>query len=704
MPLLAALAATPACSGANEPEPVLPPLPTVIASLSAPAPAAPPAPTPPRADTSLPKRGLLFGNPDRVSPLISPDGKKISFLAPRDGVMNVWVAPADKPADAKPVTAEKERGIRRYRWAYTNDYILYVQDKGGDEDFHVLAVDLAKGDTKDLTPHEKTQARIEMLSSKHPGEVLVGLNNRDKKYHDLHRIEIKTGKSKLVLKNEGYSGFEVDLDFVPRFADKAMPDGSTALYPIVKAGKETKVDETKTFLKIPHEDALTTEMLGFDITGKTLYSLDSRDRNTSALVTIDLATGKPKLIASDAKADVQGTLLHPKDRRVQAVAVTYERKKWITIDPAIAADLEAIGKVADGDVDVVSRSLDDKRWIVAHVVSDGPARYYLYDKAKKKTEFLFSNLAALEKVKLSKMHARVIKSRDGLDLVSYLTLPPDADKGSAGVPDKPLPMVLLVHGGPWARDSWGMNPIHQWIASRGYAALSVNYRGSTGFGKSHVNASNKEWAGKMHDDLLDAVAWAVEKKIADKAKVAIMGGSYGGYATLVGLTFTPETFACGVDIVGPSSLVTLLEAVPPYWAPLVEQFTRRIGDHRTEEGKKFLLERSPISRVDKIQRPLLIGQGKNDPRVKQVESDRIVKAMQDKGIPVTYVLYPDEGHGFNRPENRVSFFAASEIFLAQCLAGPYEPVGGDFKGSSITVPSGVDRVFGLEEALKEVGK
>ncbi|MCC6522137.1 MAG: S9 family peptidase, partial [Polyangiaceae bacterium] len=353
----------------------------------------------------------------------------------------------------------------------------------------------------------------------------------------------------------------------------------------------------------------------------------------------------------------------------------------------------------DGDFDVTSRSDDDARWVVAYVVSDGPVRYYLYDRKAKKADFLFTSQKALEGLPLAKMHPRVIGARDGLSLVSYLTLPAGTDPDGDGVPTAALPLVLYVHGGPWARDFWGYNPAHQWLANRGYATLSVNYRGSTGFGKKFVNASTFEWAGKMHDDLVDAVKWAVDQKIARPAEVAIMGGSYGGYATLVGLTFTPDLFACGVDIVGPSNLITLLNSIPPYWTPQIELFTSRVGDHRTEAGRKLLTERSPLSHVDRIKKPLLIGQGANDPRVKQAESDQIVKAMKDKEIPVTYVLYPDEGHGFNRPPNRTSFFAVSEIFLAQCLGGPYEPVGSDFKGSTISVPAGAEQIHGLPAAL-----
>jgi dipeptidyl aminopeptidase/acylaminoacyl peptidase len=297
------------------------------------------------------------------------------------------------------------------------------------------------------------------------------------------------------------------------------------------------------------------------------------------------------------------------------------------------------------------------------------------------------------------MHPFVIPSRDGLNLVSYYTLPLGSDSDDDGIPDAPLPAVLAVHGGPWGRDVWGYNAQHQWLANRGYAVLSVNFRASTGFGKAFVNAGNREWGHKMHDDLIDAVEWAVEAGIADRDKIAIMGGSYGGYATLAGLTFTPETFACGVDIVGPSNLVTLLETTPPYWKPQIEMLTSRVGDHRTKEGRAFLKKCSPLTYADKICRPLLIGQGANDPRVKQAEADQIVGAMQEKDIPVTYVLYSDEGHGFARPENRMSFNAVAEAFLAECLGGRFEPVGDDFQGSTIGVPVGAKGVPGLPESL-----
>jgi dipeptidyl aminopeptidase/acylaminoacyl peptidase len=385
---------------------------------------------------------------------------------------------------------------------------------------------------------------------------------------------------------------------------------------------------------------------------------------------------------------------------MQAVAFNYARPEWKVLDRSIQADLDYLKTVAGGDISVTSRTLDDRTWTVAYLMDNRPVRFYLYDRTARRARFLFTNRKALEDLPLATMHPVVIESRDGQDLVSYLTLPVDSDRGRRGRPDRPLPMVLAVHGGPWARDGWGLIPEHQWLANRGYAVLSVNFRGSTGFGKRFINAANGEWAGKMHDDLIDAVNWAVQERIADKDRIAIMGGSYGGYAALVGLTFTPDVFACGVSLVGPSSIITLLNTIPPYWEPEIAMFTTRVGDHRTEEGRRFLESRSPLTFVEGIRRPLLIGQGANDPRVKQSESDQIVDAMQRKGIPVTYALYSDEGHGFARPENRMSWSAVVEAFLSRHLGGRFEPVGNDFAGSTITVPTGAGGAPGLEEALR----
>jgi dipeptidyl aminopeptidase/acylaminoacyl peptidase len=383
----------------------------------------------------------------------------------------------------------------------------------------------------------------------------------------------------------------------------------------------------------------------------------------------------------------------------------YLRDEWQPIDPAIKADIEFLNANARGQWTVTSRSHDDKQWTVQVDRVTEPVAFWLYDRGAKQFTKLFTARPNLEGAPLSPMYPVEIKARDGLTLVSYLTLPRGTDPGGSGKPGKALPMVLFVHGGPWARDTFGYNSIHQWLANRGYAVLSVNYRGSTGFGKNFVNIADMQFAGTMHDDLIDAVKWAVDNGIAQKDKIAIMGGSYGGYATLVGMTFTPDTFACGVDIVGPSNLVTLIESFPAYWQPFMEMsWYKHVGDPRTEDGKKFLLTRSPITRVDQIKRPLLIGQGANDPRVTRKESDQIVAAMNARKIPVTYAIYADEGHGFARPENRISFFAIADNFLSTCLGGRAEPIGDDAKGAALAVPDGAGNVPGLKDALAALPK
>ena len=369
------------------------------------------------------------------------------------------------------------------------------------------------------------------------------------------------------------------------------------------------------------------------------------------------------------------------------------------LDPGIQPDLDLLRGVTDGDVEINSRSLDDRYWIVVYVTDTSPLRYYLYDRTQRKVQFLFTNRKDLESYPLVKMNPVVIPARDGLQLVCYYSLPLGSDSNGDGIPDHPLPMVLNPHGGPWGRDFWGLNTWHQWLTNRGYAVMNVNFRSSTGFGKSFVNAGDREWGGKITEDQVDAVKWAIEQGIAAADQVAVMGGSFGGYSTLAGLTFTPELFACGVDLVGPSNLVTLLESVPPYWKPMLQLFTTRVGDHRTEEGRALLKKHSPLTYAERICRPLLIGQGANDPRVKQAESDQIVQVMQEKKIPVTYLIYPDEGHGFARPENNLSFYATAEIFLAKCLGGRFEPIGSDFENSSIQVVAGKGDVPGLKDRV-----
>lgn len=636
----------------------------------------------------IPRR-LLFGNPDRTAVRLSPDGTFLSWLAPIDGVLNVWVAPRSDPSAARPVTHDTGRGIQRYLWSYTGTDLLYIQDRDGDENDHLYAVDVATTDpaVRDLTPIEGVQARIEGLSPRFPSTLLVGLNDRDPALHDLYRLDLATGARTLVEHNPSFVGFLADDDFRVRVAVRQTSDGGMELLlPSPESpGAEDATPSSSDWAvwqTIPPEDAMTTTPVGFDASGDTLYLLDSRHRDTGALFAQSMSTGAVTLLAEDPRADAAQVLVHPTEKAVQAVAFTYARKRWEVLDPAVAPDLARLQQVADGEVEVTDRTLDDSAWIVAYVVDDGPLRYYLYDRATGRVDFLFTDRPALEGLPLAKMHAVTLAARDGQELVAYLTLPPGTDGDGDGVPDAPVPLVLFPHGGPWGRDVWGCNRFHQWLANRGYAVLSVNFRSSTGFGKAFVNAGDRQWAGTIIEDQQDAVRWAIDQGIADPARVAVMGGSFGGYSTLAGLTFSPDLFVCGVDLFGPANLVTLLETVPPYWKPMFEMFATRVGDPRTEEGRALLTAHSPLTHAGRIRVPLLIGQGANDARVKQAESDQIVAALQARRIPVTYVLYPDEGHGFVRPENALSFNAIAERFLARILGGRCEPIGDDFANSS----------------------
>jgi dipeptidyl aminopeptidase/acylaminoacyl peptidase len=640
--------------------------------------------------SSLIARATLFGNPVRTQARLSPDGRYLSFLAPREGVLNVWLAPIADLNQARPITHDKKRGIREHYWAFTGGHVLYVQDEGGDENWRVFSVDVESGVEMDLTPLKGVQAQIVGLSPARPGVALIGLNDRNPEWHDLFEIDVATAERKLIESNtQGFAGYLEDLELVPRLALKTLPEGGGELFRRTGPGWES-------FVKYGQADSLTTRPLIVE-EGGTALVLSALDRDKAALVRVDLASGEQRCVAESARADIADVWLHPRTRALQAYAVDYLTSELAPLTPAAARDIEVLTRALGPQFAVTSRALDDNTWVV---VADDPLRAhasYVYERGSAAVTKLFDQRPELTGAPLQGMQALEIRARDGLTLVSYLTLP----TGSSGArPAKPVPLVLDVHGGPWARDSYGFNSEHQWLANRGYAVLAVNYRGSIGFGKSFVNAADGEWAGKMHEDLIDAVEWAVREKIADPTRVAIYGASYGGYAALVGLTLTPELFACGIDIVGPSNLITLLESIPPYWKAFFEDMAHRVGDPRTEAGRAHLTQRSPLSHVERIKRPLLIAQGANDPRVKQAEADQIVAAMQAKNLPVTYVLYPDEGHGFARPQNRLSFYAITEAFLSQYLGGRFEPVGTDFHDSSIVVAAGADFVPGVSAALR----
>jgi dipeptidyl aminopeptidase/acylaminoacyl peptidase len=649
----------------------------------------------PAADVPLIERAKIFGNPSKTGGRISPDGKWLSWVAPRDGVLNVWVAPAADPSKARPLTEEKVRPIRSAFWAPDSKQLLFIQDKGGDENFLLYGVDVVSGKQTNFTPFEKTRVMPIAYSAKVKDRILIGLNNRDPRWHDVHSLDLATGKLTLLLKNEGYGGFLADEMLNLRVAQKSRPDGGSTYYRL----KDGKADG-EPLADVGLDDSQTTAPLTFTVDGKTLYWTDSRNRNTSALVAQEVATGKTTIIAQDQRADIANALYDTKTGVAQAYNVDYLKQEYVALSPALKGDLEFLKKSTRGQFTVTSRTEADDKWLVSVDAVTAPPATWLYERKTKKLTQLYLTRPELEGAPLAQMYPQEIKARDGLTLVSYLTLPKAVNADGSGKASKPVPLVLLVHGGPWARDGYGYNSYHQWLANRGYAVLSVNYRGSTGFGKNFISAGDLQWGRKMHDDLLDAVQWAVKSDVTTADKVAIMGGSYGGYATLAGLTFTPTTFACGVDIVGPSNLFTLLQTIPPYWEAGKQQFYKRMGDPTTDDGKALLKERSPLNFAGDIQRPLLIGQGANDPRVNVAESDQIVAAMAAKKIPVTYVVFPDEGHGFARPVNNIAFNAVTENFLAKCLNGRSEPIGKSLKASTAQVKHGAEFAPGLSEALE----
>jgi dipeptidyl aminopeptidase/acylaminoacyl peptidase len=646
------------------------------------------------ATVPLIERAKLFGNPARSQARISPDGKWLSWRAPRDGVLNIWFAPASDPAKARPLTAETARPIPLHYWAPDASMILYINDKGGDENYALYGVDVRTGARKALTPFEKTRVEIVGISRQVKDRILIGVNNRDPRWHDVYSLDLKSGGLTLVMKNDGYAGYVADEQLVIRLASKATDDGGQSYFRVT----DGKVDPTPV-ATIGLEDALTTAASGFTVDGRTLYWLDSRGRDTAALIAQDVAKGRTTIVAQDPKADISGVLTDPRTGRVQAYQADYLRSEWTAVDPAVAGDLARLKRELKGDFQITSRTDADDKWTVYVDPVTASAAAYVYDRKRGTLSKLFTVYPDLEGAPLQPMHPRAIPARDGLTMVSYLTLPPGSDADGDGKPDRPVPMMLWVHGGPWARDVYGYDPYHQWFANRGYAVLSVNYRGSTGFGKNFISAGDLQWGRKMHDDLIDAVDWAVGNGITTKDKVAIGGGSYGGYAALAGVTFTPDTFRCSVDVVGPSNLFTLLETIPPYWEAGKQQFYKRMGDPTTEQGRALLKERSPLFLADRIKVPLLIGQGANDPRVNVRESDQIVAAMKAKNIPVTYVVFPDEGHGFHRPVNDIAFNAITENFLQPCLGGRAEPIGDALKGSTAEVREGSGNLPGLAQAI-----
>jgi dipeptidyl aminopeptidase/acylaminoacyl peptidase len=618
-------------------------------------------------------RKILFGNPENTSPQITPDGTFICFLKNIDGVMNIFLQTIKDNFKAEQLSKELTRSITSYFIAYDNKHILYLKDKDGDENFSLYSINIASKEIKHLTPFNDTRIFIYKVNYKFPEKIIVGINNRDKKWHDPYELNILTGELKLIFKNNEYTSFVFDNDYNLRYGYKKQPDGKTQIYSFDSSYN------SKLFTEVDFEDKAF--IIGFNEDSSKIYWLDNRDSDKTALIIEEIKTQEKKLIAINDKSDISDILIEPKTKKIQGYLAEYLEPEIFFLDQSIKNHFTLLKSIDSGHINLLDRSLDDTKWIVSYNSDICPTKFYLYDTKKREAQYLFTTKPELSKYKLQHMKPLVIKARDGVELVSYLTLP--------AYGNKPYPLVVNVHGGPRVRDSWGLNILHQWLANRGYAVLSVNYRGSDGLGKEFVNAGNLEWGRKMHYDLIDAATYLIQEGIVDPKKIAIEGGSYGGYAALVGLTFTPDFFCCGVDIVGPSSLVTLINSIPEYWKPMVSLFHKMIGDPNTKDGLELLEERSPINKIDNIKKPLLIQHGIHDPRVKVAESRQIVDLMRKKNIPVIYMEFETEGHGFLMPQNKIAAYVINEIFLSKYLGGKVEDINEtEYTGAKFSIPFG----------------
>lgn len=601
----------------------------------------------------------LFDNPERAAARLSPDGRRLSFLAPRDGVLNVWVRDVEG-GDAWPVTDDRLRGIRAYLWSRDSARILYLQDAGGDENHHVYCVDAAGGRARDLTPFAGVRAGLIAAPRATPRHVLVSMNLRDPSLFDAYRVTLATGRLELVGENPGdIAGWQEDREGRVRAAVAQTPAGDTRI--LVRDDEDSPL---RVVAEYANEDG--GHPFAFTPDGTRLWVGSAKGSDLMRLVELDPADGSERELDRDDEADLSGPVISGLTGDLLGAMYLRDRVVMHAFDDRLAADWEALRKLHPGDPHITGQDAQETRWIVTFDDDRDPGATYLYDRTARTAEFLYRSRPWLDPDVLAPMRPVTITSRDGLALHSYLTLP-------SGVDPVGLPAVLVVHGGPWARDAWGYDPEAQLLANRGYAVLQVNYRGSSGFGKAFMHAAEREFAGKMHDDLLDGVDWLVSEGIADPARIAIYGGSYGGYAALVGASFTPDVFAAAISVVGPSSLVTLIRSFPAYWRPLLAgSWFRYVGDPDDPEQLADLEARSPMTRVDDITAPLLVIQGANDPRVTKPESDQIVAALRARGVEVEYIVKDDEGHGFVRPENRMDVYRAVERFLARHIGGRAE--------------------------------
>lgn len=620
-------------------------------------------------------RELLFGNPTRFSPRLAPDGKSLAWIAPDDkGVLNVWAGALDG-SGAKLVTHER-RPLWEFQWSGDGTRVLFPEDGDGDEVTHIFCADVASGNVRDLTPFRGVRAQNVIVSTRKPNEILVGLNLRDRRLFDMHRVNLETGAVTLEAANPGdVNSWTVDGNFVIR----ALTAYDANANSVVRV-RDSAAAPWRDLLVIPFERATIAGQIaigslvaGFAPGGKSLYVASTLHSDTARLERVDAATGKTlEVIAEDPNADIDeawplaypAVMLNPRTGAIEAARFNYLEPKWRFAGDAIAAEMQRIERETDGYVKVIDRDIADRRWLLVSHSPERPDWYYLYERPSKTLTKLFTTKPELLGYTFAKPKPLVIAARDGMQLVSYLTLPPGSD-------GRNLPLIVFPHGGPWERDSMYWNTELQFYANRGYAVLQVNYRGSTGLGIKYYNAGNGQLGRGMNEDLYDAVRWAVAQGIADPKRIAMRGDSMGGYATLRAITTHPEMFACAVVGVGPSDVKALISSFPPYWVAATNRWIRRIGDVVHDETLNRAI--SPLYDAAKIAMPLFVQAGGNDPRVKLEQSDWIVKAVRDAGHPVTYVMYPDEGHGIDRTENAIDLFARLDPFLAQCLGGRSEP-------------------------------
>jgi dipeptidyl aminopeptidase/acylaminoacyl peptidase len=610
---------------------------------------------------SLIARELLFGNPKRRSPAISPDGRLLAWIAPDDrGTPQVWVETIGAN-DARVVTADSHRGVPLYLWAFDPDTILYFQDADGDDNFHTFAVSLSTGEVRDLTPWPKATCTAIGLNHRFPDQICISANPRDRRLMDVYRIDLQTGAAKLDTMNPGDVRFWVgDDNFVIRLGCVTGADGAPEIR--VRDGAQSP---WRTMLRGTAEDVLTP--LGFSKDGRAVFLRSSVGSDKARVIAHTIATSEQVVLAESDVVDADEAIVDRPRRMVQAVSFFPDRKRWTVIDPGVRDDFAALAKVDAGDLTFVNRDLIDRTWIVSFASDTRPKRYFAWDRAAKEAKFLFSAQPKLDDAPLAVMKPITFRARDGMTIHAQLTLP----RAAAA---QRVPMVLLVHGGEALRDFWGFNRQVQMLANRGYAVMQVNYRGSSGFGKTYLHAGDREWSGRKQNDLTDAVRWAVDEGIADPARVAIDGFSYGGYAALGGAAFTPDVYCCAVDVCGPCNLFTFAANRPAHAGVSSGSWSARVGDPNRAEDRELLTNASPIFSANRIRIPLLIGQGGNDPHVKPSESEQLVAAIEKNGGRATYVLYPDEGHGFRREANRLDFAAREEKFLAEHLGGRFEPL------------------------------